>query len=109
MAIGGRHFIERAKVADYLLNVDHERGGSKARFFTSLGFNLANPQAFMDALDEHARSRPTVRETPSPFGTKRVIRCSITSPDGRNPCIVSVWEQTPVGDDHRLVTAYPAK
>ncbi|MBV9734399.1 MAG: hypothetical protein JO209_00715 [Acidisphaera sp.] len=41
------------------------------------------------------------------FGIKYVVRCVLTTPDGRDPCVLSVWIDDAVGRP-RFVTAYPA-
>ncbi len=39
------------------------------------------------------------------YGEKRVYRCSIITPDGRDPCIRTVWQLR--SGDYWPVTAYP--
>lgn len=107
--LDGWHIIEPAKLVDYLLSPNHPTGRHKAAFFTNLGFAIDDPATFGAALERHARTRPIVRVVQSEFGTKREIRCNLDTPDGTNPCIVTIWIQ-PVGTAmHRLVTAYPAR
>ena len=41
----------------------------------------------------------------SPYGDKHIFRCTIATPDGRDPCIRTVWQKQ--DGDFWLVTAYP--
>jgi hypothetical protein len=57
-------------------------------------------------LKRHGLENPVAEATSSPHGTKYLVACHIVTPDGRNPCIRSVWIDE--GDQQpRLVTAHP--
>jgi filamentous hemagglutinin len=98
--------VDRARILDYLLNPFHPAGAAKARFFLAAGFSRARWVLFRDALSRHplTASLDTVDPTRQ-YGEKRTYRCRLDSPTGRNPCILTVWQQS--GEDFRLVTAYP--
>lgn len=99
--------VERRKVVEYLLAQDHPQGGAKARFFQRFGFARDDWQRLADALVRHGQERELSGEHLSPAGIKYALACAIETPDGRNPCIISIWivegAQAP-----RLITAYPA-
>ncbi|WP_428310233.1 DUF6883 domain-containing protein [Hydrocarboniphaga sp.] len=99
--------VEQNKIVDYLLNLHHPQGGSKARFFKALGFDQQTWSVFADALQQHGITQQMQSEALNDYGLKYEIACSITTPDGRNPCIISVWIAEP-SKQPRLVTAYPA-
>ncbi|WP_409565099.1 DUF6883 domain-containing protein [Methylobacterium sp. J-090] len=42
----------------------------------------------------------------SRWGTKYVVRCNVETPDGRNPCILSVWNVLPGTTNALFITAY---
>ncbi len=98
--------VEVDKVRAYLLNREHAEGGSKAKFFINRGFAPDEPAVMIEALLTHGQNQPVVETNDTKFGKKFVVQCQIETPDGRNPCIVSVWivegEAPP-----RLVTARP--
>lgn len=98
--------VEESKIVDYLLNHEHPDGASKAKFFSAFGFNASDWRIFADAMRRHGRERDVVKKIATEFGTKYEVECSLAAPDGRSPCIRSVWiveaEQSP-----RLVTAHP--
>lgn len=98
--------IEQAKLTLYLLNFNHADGASKARFFKRFGFSAASWTVLETALRTHGRTRDVLETTRSSYGTKYLVRCSLPTPDERNPCIDSVWIKEGEGPP-RLVTAYP--
>jgi hypothetical protein len=104
--LGQRHIPEE-KVAKYLLNVDHPDGGGKAKFFIAHGFDTGTPSTLASAIHSHADHNDIVEAHSGPHGTKSIVRCSIPTPDGRNPCILVVWIREKGCAEQRLVTAYP--
>lgn len=103
----GTRLIQRNKVTGYLLNSGHPEGSGKAKFFVAHGFETLIPDALSSAIHAHAEINDVCETTASPYGTKRTVRCSIPTPDGRNPCILAVWIQENGQTEQRLVTAYP--
>ena len=98
--------VADAKVRDYLLNPDNVQNRGKVALFGRFGFTRADWPALAQALRGHAIANDIVQESHSRHGTKFVVRCHLASPDGRNPCLTSVWI-IDVGDTiARLVTAY---
>lgn len=99
----------------YLLHPAHPDGAPKAAFFARFGYTADNLTDFRMAVADHARDNdllektPTgdlLEQTPTGYGMRYVVRCNLRTPDGRNPCIVTVWIDQ--GPEHaRLVTAYP--
>lgn len=99
--------VPPAKLTDYLLKADHPAGGPKAAFFRAFGFGLDRLDAMADALAEHPDRNPTAAVEGSLWGVKYTVQCRIRTPDGRDPCILTVWIVPPGDDVARLVTAYP--
>lgn len=95
------------KITQYLLNAAHADGAAKARFFALSGFSLANWAELKKALLDHPLQNPVTDRRSSPFGELFEVSCSLATPDGRNPCIVSVWLIEPPSLDPRFITAYP--
>jgi len=96
-----------AKITQYLLNSAHPDGAAKAMFFRSFGFSSANWGELKKSLLNHPHRNPVTDRTSSPFGEKFEVSCSLIKPDGRNPCVVSVWIIEPPSSNPRLITAYP--
>jgi hypothetical protein len=99
--------ISDAKVRDYLLDPNHAGNGGKAAFFNAFGFTAQNWAALRNALRAHPGMHLVVNVTTNPFGHKYEVRCNLTSPDGRNPCVRSIWVIDAANPNPQLVTAYP--
>ena len=98
--------VDQAKITDYLLNQGHKEGGPKAKYFHNRGFTLLGWEEMAAALRQHGRTQPITETSSTPFGKKFTVQCQIQTPDGKNPCILTVWIQE--GDKApRLVTAHP--
>ncbi len=92
------------KVRDYLL----APAQPKSIFFNAAGFRRAAWPALQGALKRHAETRAIATISTSPFGTKYVLQCGLETPDGRAPCVKTVWITHPGGIEPHFVTAYPA-
>ncbi|MFO7904661.1 MAG: DUF6883 domain-containing protein [Planctomycetota bacterium] len=103
-----RAVIAPEKVRDYLLNLEHADGGSKAIWFHSLGYSRDQWQLLVDDLMAIARERERDEfdtET-TQFGIKHKASGSVGRPNHRPGSVLTVWI---VEDDDppRLVTVYP--
>ncbi|HBB88152.1 MAG TPA: hypothetical protein DC047_11095 [Blastocatellia bacterium] len=99
--------VERKKITEYLLNAEHRYGASKARFFASFGFSLADWEALAGALLDHGRQFEVSEVTETIFGAYYEVEGELHTPDGRTPKIRSVWEVDHGMVAPRLITAYP--
>jgi hypothetical protein len=102
-------FVADNKIRDYLLSDVHEIGKHKADFFKRFGFDLLDVETFKGSLIQHSIDRDIEKTNDSDFGIKYELKCEIKTPDGRNPCIVSVWIVENGQEIPKLVTAFPAK
>jgi hypothetical protein len=98
--------VDEAKIRVYLLDPAHPRNGGKAGFFLSFGFHPTRWTEMAAAFLRHPLTNSVTATSTSVHGGKHVVRCSIQTPDGRNPCITTVWMTQP-GHHPRLITAYP--
>lgn len=98
--------VEERKVTKYLLNLEHEIGGPKAVFFLKRGFTPEHWEVLAQAIREHGATRQVTEEEETPRGRKYEVQCQLVSPDGKNPCILSVWIKEGT-KPLRLVTAHP--
>ena len=103
----GHARIERTKIVDYLLAVDHPEGAGKAAFFLRFGFAIADWETFADALIAHARFCQVTKMSESKFGAKYQIDGPLPCPDGRSPAIRAVWIVDAGTNFPRLITAHP--
>jgi len=101
-------YVDEEKVRDYLLNLNHPDGGSKAVWFQSLGYSRDHcPQLSNDLLAIARRCESFATEI-TPFGVKYKATGLIGRLGKRLGLVITVWI---VEDDEapRLVTAYPGK
>ncbi|WP_439546717.1 DUF6883 domain-containing protein [Sandarakinorhabdus sp.] len=96
--------VDLRKISAHLLDPTHPQNGGKARFLQDHGFDAETRAA---SLAGHPQRHPVANEQTSPHGRKFVVHCALASPDGRDPCITSVWIIDAGDDRPRLVTAYP--
>lgn len=99
--------VERAKVAEYLLNLRHLYGASKARFFIGFGFRVDDWEVFAEALRKHAQRHEISAVSQTRWGPRYEIDGELKAPDGRQPRIRSVWQFDEGEIAPRLITAYP--
>ena len=94
------------KVRDYLLNLGHPDGGSKAVWFHSLGYARDDWHYLSADLLAIARDCDSFDTESTRFGVKYKASGLIGRPDHRPGSVLTVWI---VEDDDppRLVTAYP--
>ncbi len=100
--------ISREKIVQYLLNVDHPDGGSKAAVLAHAGFSAGRPEELEEALRTQHLSLAATRGKPSEYGEKYEIVGPLRGPAGR-VMVRSIWivrhgERVP-----RLITLIPEK
>ena len=101
--------VERAKLADYLLSPTNPRGRHKAIFFSQFGYTADNLEEFAEALRVHGRTQEVIRIVDTIFGRRCNVEGPITTPDGRNPRIRTVWQVDPGRVAPRLISAHPRR
>ena len=99
--------VDPLKIDGYLLSAAHPIGLAKARFFSRFGFSEDNPKELVDALLGHIRENAVVETQTSPFGVKYRVDGPLTSPDGRNPLVSTIWIVPTEQTAPRFITAFP--
>jgi hypothetical protein len=64
--------VEDAKIRDYLLNLEHEDGAPKAKFFIARGFAQDEPAPFIAALRRHFLENTPTSKNPDRSGGVRI-------------------------------------
>lgn len=100
--------VEEYKITHYLLSSGHPAGRGKAAFFRRFGFSTAAWEKLRAALLDHGRAASILDVEDTPFGTKYILEGALSSPDGRNPRIRTIWFVTTGEIRPTLVTAYAA-
>ncbi len=99
--------VADAKLVRYLLDTTHPRGGAKARFLRRFGFSASRPDEARQALIEHARTNDVRASYSNPFGIIFEIDGPLSSPDGRDPVVRTVWTLDKGETAPRLITIIP--
>jgi hypothetical protein len=100
--------VDDHKITDYLLNSSHSKeAAGKSKFFEAFGFLPSKWDELKRALVEHPLANPVIKQITHSFGIKYMVSCSVKTPDGRNPCIISIWTIEPPVSEPKFVTAYP--
>jgi hypothetical protein len=99
--------VDPSKITGYLLSGAHPVGWAKARFFKRFGFRESAPEELIQALLDHIRDNAVADSDPSAYGTKYRVDGPLTSPDGRNPHVSTIWIILNGETIPRLVTAFP--
>ena len=103
---GNEAIIDRRKITDYCLNLDHDDGRHKARLFQRLaGLNRHNAALLLDALRQAASCGDAVTGKVDRYGRRYVIDFEFAGPGG-TATIRSTWIVKADEDVPRLVTCY---
>jgi len=100
-----RAIVEERRIREYLLNLNHATGGPKARFLIAHGFASDAWNLLQASLTIHGRANRITRSIDTAWGIRHTVECNCPTPDGRNPCIRTVWQME--DDAPRLLTAIP--
>ena len=98
--------VTEEKICAYLLNPTHPVGGSKAAWFSTIGYTKGNWQDLAHDLLQLAQTSEDFVVKSSPFGVKYEVSGVLGRPGHRPALVMSVWIMEEY-DRPRLVTAYP--
>ena len=99
--------VDREKITEYLLSLDHPDGRNKARVFTGFGFQIENWEVLAEVLRKHAASYSIVKAVESDFGTRYTVEGELETPKRRRPRVRTVWIVEKGSETPRLITTYP--
>lgn len=102
-------YIRQEKITRYLLDLTHEEGQSKARFFIHFGFSMAQWGQLQDALLAHARTGQVTSVLDTARGRHYAVEGEIDTPSGRRAQLRTVWVLETGSEAPRFITAYPLK
>jgi hypothetical protein len=99
--------IAQDKLCNYLLNVSHRRGASKARLLMAMGYRIDNWQR----LEADIRTQHLTQEVDSvvdtDYGPRYEIVASLLGPAGWSATFRSVWQIDTGTVMPRLITMHP--
>ncbi len=101
--------IAPEKLRDYLLNVKHEHGGTKAKALVAMGYAAADWPVLAAHLREQHLPQDVVTQEDNDYGASYVIVADLTGPAGATRRWRSVWQIDDGSNAPRLITMYPEK
>jgi hypothetical protein len=99
--------IDQAKIVDYLLDVDHPHGGSKAKLLLSLGYSAGSWSRLESDLRAAHLDEEVIDTGHTLWGQRYEIVAPITGPSGDTVLFRSVWQIDLGTNRPRLITMYP--
>ena len=99
--------IEETKIVNYLLNLEHKRGRSKAQVLLSFGYSSEEWRELADDLRDFHLTLPYDSKRVTAYGTRYEIRAPLQTPDGRSLIVRTIW-QIDIGlEVPQLLTLFP--
>jgi hypothetical protein len=99
--------VAEDKIVEYLLDIDHRRGSSKAKLLYSLGYEVQHWRLLAeDILHEHLPAE-VVEQRDTIWGKRYEIVAPITGPTGDTVLFRSIWQIDLGAGYPRLITMYP--
>jgi len=100
-------YVQREKITEYLLSLDHAVGKGKAKFLRSHGFDMLNWRRLEQQLVSIAKLNDVGQEVRTQRGIKYVIDGLLHTPTGARVNLRTVWFVEFGQRRPRLITAYP--
>lgn len=102
-----RAAIAPSKLTQYLLNVQHKRGGTKARLLVRFGYSVSNWQQLeADIRRYHLDADADVMRATS-YGVRYEISAFLQTPTSKPLRVRTVWQIDDGSDFPRLITLVP--
>ncbi len=84
--------IPSDKLTSYLLNLDHRRGGSKAKLLVLLGYKASSWDVLAEDIRREHLSSDVVEEHDSEWGKRYEIVAPLTGPLEDTVLFRSIWQ-----------------
>lgn len=102
----------KKKTEGYLLNINHPKGGAKAKFMKDvLGYSQSDSKAFHKNVVASLIGKTPAKSETTLFGIKHTYNTKITSKDGKSVSanVVVVIQKDNSRSTYKIVTVYPNK
>ena len=99
--------IAEDKLAGYLLDLGHRRGGSKAKLLHSLGYETQHWQRLADDVRQQHLTAEVIEERDTVWGRRYDIVAPLTGPSGDAVLFRTIWQIDLGSDRPRFITMYP--
>ena len=100
------------KIANYLLDLNNQKGKSKAKFFIEvLGYSSSNPKEFFDNLSKAIDGKIPLKVKYTEYGEVLEFHEKIEGTNGRIKYanIIIIVQKDNGKTNYRIITAYPDK
>ena len=99
-----------SKMENYLLNLDSDKGKSKAQFLKDvLGYNKGDGKKLHNALIDAIGGKEPSKVTKTDYGVKYEYDVKIGGKNGTTAKVIVVYQQDNDKDKYRIITLYPGK
>jgi hypothetical protein len=104
---GFQAVIRPEKLRDYLLNIEHKRGKSKAEVLLSFGYLPENWRTLESDLRQYHLKADVAAMRDTPYGKRYEIRAFLETPSSRSLMVRTVWQIDKGTDFPRFITLHP--
>jgi hypothetical protein len=87
-----RAIIESSKLTEYLLNIEHKRGGAKAKLLIQFGYSIDNWQQLETDIRRFHLTEDVNLVTETVYGTRYQISANLITPIDRLLVVKTVWQ-----------------
>lgn len=102
----------KKKTEGYLLNINHPKGGAKAKFMRDvLGYSQSDSKTFHKNVVSSLIGKTPTKSEVTPFGTKHTYNTKLIGKDGKTVSanVVVVIQKDNERITYKIVTVYPDK
>jgi len=99
--------IQPEKLRDYLLNIEHKRGKSKATILLSFGYTPEDWQILEKDLRQYHLDTEVSAMRETPYGRRYEIRAFLKTPSSRSLMVRTIWQVDKGTDFPRFITLFP--
>lgn len=99
--------IQPDKLRDYLLDVAHKRGKSKAALLLSFGYTPENWRVLENDLRQYHLTAEVMAVRETLYGTRYEVQAMLVTPIGRPLRVRSIWQIDAGTDYPRFITLFP--
>ena len=104
---GDRAIIDKSKLTDYALNINHDRGGPKAKKLIRYGYSPDNWQQLELDIRKYHLTADIRIEKATRYGTRYEIRAALLAPINKPLYVRTIWQIDNGTDLPRLITLVP--
>lgn len=94
------------KLTNYLLNLRHKRGGTKARLLAQFGYTVQDWRRLEADIRRGLETEVTLMR-PTDYGMRYEIRMTLQTPCGEPLTVRTIWQIDAGTEVPRLITLYP--